>query len=105
MVHVMSTNIQQLVESPDLPPGMLPEQSAETLLQLYSSSKPDREPVKILVIGSPAAINTVIHRLYHHRFAEPFEWTQFLPTDRPLQPQPNEAMRALVKYLPKQLPS
>lgn len=79
------------------------EQSVpETLLQLYSSSKPDREPVKILVIGSPAAVNTVIHRLYHHRFAEPFEWTQFLPTDRPIQPLPHEAMRALVKYLPKQ---
>lgn len=73
----------------------------ESALQLYSVPKPDREPVKILIIGSQPAVNTIIHSLHHHRFAEPFEWTQFLPTDRPICPQPGESMRALVKYLPR----
>ncbi|MBT9314678.1 hypothetical protein [Leptothoe spongobia] len=74
----------------------------ESALQLYSVPKPDREPVKILIIGSQSAVNTIIHSLHHHHFAEPFEWTQFLPTDRPIQPQLHESMRALVKYLPRQ---
>ena len=77
-----------------------PETSLEPALQLYSVPKPDREPVKILIIGSQAAVNTIIHSLHHHHFAEPFEWTQFLPADRPIQPQPGESMRALIKYLP-----
>ncbi|MEO0455529.1 MAG: hypothetical protein AAF152_02970 [Cyanobacteria bacterium P01_A01_bin.114] len=77
-----------------------PEVMPEAQLQLYSTAKPDREPVKILVIGSPSAVNTIIHLIHQHRFAEVFEWTQFLPTDRPIQLQPGQAMKALVKYLP-----
>ncbi|MEM7064167.1 MAG: hypothetical protein AAF572_13515 [Cyanobacteria bacterium P01_B01_bin.77] len=77
-----------------------PATTPGSVLRLYSVPKPDREPVKILVIGSQAAVNTIIHSLHHHHFAEPFEWTQFLPTDRPIQPQPGDSMRALVKYLP-----
>ncbi|ESA37383.1 hypothetical protein N836_03060 [Leptolyngbya sp. Heron Island J] len=73
----------------------------ESALQLYSVPKPDHEPVKILIIGSQAAINTIIHSLHHHHFAEPFEWTPFLPTDRPIQIQAGESMRSLVKYLPR----
>ncbi|NEQ55002.1 MAG: hypothetical protein F6K11_33585 [Leptolyngbya sp. SIO3F4] len=74
----------------------------ESALQLYSVPKPDREPVKILIIGSQSAVNTIIiHSLHHHHFAEPFEWTPFLPTDRPIQIQDGEALRSLVKYLPR----
>ncbi|EKV02175.1 hypothetical protein Lepto7375DRAFT_4395 [Leptolyngbya sp. PCC 7375] len=73
----------------------------ESALQLYSVAKPDCEPVKILVIGSQAAVNTIIHSLHHHHFAEPFEWTPLLPTDRPIQLQAGESMRSLVKYLPR----
>ncbi len=74
----------------------------EAALQLYSVPKPDREPVKILIIGSQAAVNTIIiHSLHHHHFAEPFEWTPFLPTDRPIQIQAGESLRSLVKYLPR----
>ena len=71
----------------------------EPLLQLYSVAKPDREPVKILIIGSQAAVNTIIHQLHYHRFAEPFEWTKFLSVDQPIQVQPGESMKALIKYL------
>lgn len=80
----------------------LPETTVnpESVLQLYSVPKPDREPVKILIIGSQTAVNTIIHSLHYHRFAEPFEWTQFLSTDNPIQLKPNEAMKALIKYLP-----
>ncbi|MBT9312115.1 hypothetical protein [Leptothoe kymatousa] len=72
----------------------------EPLLQLYSVTKPDREPVKILIIGSQSAVNTVVYQLHHHRFAEPFEWTKFLSVDQSIQIQPGEAVKALIKYLP-----
>ncbi|NEP18325.1 MAG: hypothetical protein F6J97_15715 [Leptolyngbya sp. SIO4C1] len=81
-------------------PSFSTEAVPEAQLQLYSTAKPDREPVKILVIGSQSAVNTIIHLIHQHRFAEVFEWTQFLPTDRPIQLQPGESMKALVKYLP-----
>ncbi len=75
--------------------------SPEPLLQLYSVSKPDREPVKILIIGSQSAVNTIIHQLHYHRFAEPFEWTKFLSVEQPIQLQPGESIKALIKYLPQ----
>ena len=78
--------------------------SVELSLKLYTYPKPDREPVKLLVIGSKAAINSIIHSLHHHRFAEVFEWTDFLPApsaSNPLQTRPGEFMKVLVKYLPR----
>ena len=87
-----------------------PSNSPETVgvelsLKLYPYPKPDREPVKLLVIGSKAAVNSIIHSLHHHRFAEVIEWTDFLPApsaSNPLQTRPGEVMKALVKYLPIQ---
>ena len=76
----------------------------ELSLKLYAYPKPDREPVKILIIGSKSAVNSIVYSLHQHRFAEVFEWTDFLPApsaDRPLQLQPGEVMKALVKYLPR----
>ena len=76
----------------------------ELTLKLHSYPHPDREPVKILIIGSKSAVNSIVYSLHQHRFAEVFEWTDFLPApnaDRPLQFQPGEVMKALVKYLPR----
>ncbi|MEO1401251.1 MAG: hypothetical protein AAFV72_08330 [Cyanobacteria bacterium J06635_1] len=84
-----------------LEPMFSPEVMPEAQLQLYSTAKPNREPVKILIIGSQVAVNTIIHSLHHHHFAEPFEWTPFLPTDRPIQIRAGESLRSLVKYLPR----
>nr|MBX2863219.1 hypothetical protein [Leptolyngbyaceae cyanobacterium MAG.088] len=54
-------------------PALTAENTApEAALQLYSVPKPDREPVKILIIGSQSAINTIIHSLHHHHFAKPY---------------------------------
>ncbi|ASC69485.1 hypothetical protein XM38_004120 [Halomicronema hongdechloris C2206] len=77
----------------------------ELTLKLHSYPKPDREPVKILVIGSKPAISAIVVALHQLGFAEIFEWTDFLSApnaDRPLQFQPGEVMKALVKYLPRE---
>jgi hypothetical protein len=90
-----------------------PDQSAahpgpvhlELTLKLHSYPKPDREPVKILVIGSKQSVRTIVVALHQLGFAEIFEWTDFLPApnaDRPLRFQSGEVMKALVKYLPKE---
>jgi hypothetical protein len=43
----------------------------------------NREPVKILLIGSPKGVNTIIHTLYRLRFAEVREWSPLQPTANP----------------------
>lgn len=42
-----------------------------------------REPVKILIIGSPKGVNNMIQTLYRHRFAEVKEWSALQPTAKP----------------------
>jgi hypothetical protein len=56
--------------------------------------QPDREPVKILLIGSPKAVRSIIHILYRLGFASVSEWI-------PLQPaqKPGEVMSILMRYL------
>jgi hypothetical protein len=76
----------------------------ELSLKLHTYPKPDREPVKILIIGSRPAINAIVHTLHQLRFAEVFEWTDFIDIqnpDQPIKARPGETMKALVKYLPK----
>ena len=75
----------------------------ELSLTLHSAPKGDRTPVKILVIGSREAVTTTVHTLHHLRFAEIFEWTDFLtapPDHQGFHLRSGEVMKALVKYLP-----
>ncbi len=76
----------------------------ELTLKLHSYPNPDREPVKILVIGSKRTVSSIVVALHQLGFAEIFEWTDFLSApnaDSPLQFQPGEVMKALVKFLPR----
>jgi len=82
------------------------DNSGETLglelsLKLYSQPKPNREPVKILVIGSREGVNTIVHTLHRLKFAEVFEWTDFLnaPENESLNLRTGEVMKVLVRYL------
>jgi hypothetical protein len=78
--------------------------SVEIRQKLGNLPKPDKEPVKILVIGSKSAIQAIIQALHLCGFAEIFEWTDFMPAptpERPLRCHPDESMKMLVKYFPK----
>jgi hypothetical protein len=95
---------QTFLSSPDQPTTSPGPVHLELTLKLHSYPKPDREPVKILVIGSKQSVSAIIVALHQLGFAEIFEWTDFLSApnaDRPLQFQPGEVMKALVKYLPR----
>lgn len=43
----------------------------------------NREPVKILIIGSPQGVNNIIHSLYRLKFAEVTAWSPLQPTANP----------------------
>lgn len=63
--------------------------------------KEDKEPVKLLVIGSKKAVQAIVQALHMCGFAEIFEWTDFIPAptpERPMQCDPGEQMKVLVKY-------
>lgn len=78
--------------------------SVEIRQKLGNFPKPDKEPVKILVIGSKQAVQAIVQALHLCGFAEIFEWTDFMPaptSERPLRCQPGELMKMLVKYFPK----
>jgi hypothetical protein len=45
----------------------------------------NREPVKILLIGSPKDFNTMIHTFYRLRFTEVREWSPLQPTANPVK--------------------
>jgi hypothetical protein len=78
--------------------------SVEIRQKLSNYPRPDRESVKLLVIGSREAIQAMLQQMHLCGFAEIFEWTDFLPAptpDRPLRCNPGEWMKMLVKYFPK----
>jgi hypothetical protein len=48
-----------------------------------SEPSPRREPVKVLLIGSPKGVNNTIHTLYSRGFAEVTAWSPLQPTSNP----------------------
>ena len=78
--------------------------SIEIKQRLGNFPKEDKEPVKLLVIGSKQAVQAIVQALHMCGFAEIFEWTDFMPAptpERPLQCKPGELMKVLVKYFSK----
>jgi hypothetical protein len=43
----------------------------------------EREKVRIMVLGSPEGVNSIVRSLHKLRFAEAGEWSHSLPTGRP----------------------
>ncbi len=48
-----------------------------------SEPSPRREPIKVLVIGSPQGVNSTIYNLYSRGFAEVTAWSPLQPTSSP----------------------
>ncbi|MGP1374852.1 MAG: hypothetical protein ACTS3T_18625 [Almyronema sp.] len=63
---------------------------------------PDREPIRHILIGSPALVKRTIHQLHQAHYAETFRWTHpiEIPAGRViLTPEPGEIMALLVKLV------
>lgn len=65
----------------------VPDASETPTIPVSPSASPEptssREPVKILIIGSPKGVNNMIHTLYRLRFAEVTQWSPLQPTANP----------------------
>jgi hypothetical protein len=65
----------------------VPDTSETPAIPVSPSASPEptssREPVKILLIGSPKAVNNTIQTFYRLRFAEVREWSPLQPTANP----------------------
>ena len=65
----------------------IPDASETPAVPVSPSASPEptanREPVKILIIGSPKGVNNIIQTLYRLRFAEVREWSPLQPTANP----------------------
>ncbi len=72
--------MQSFVETP-----IAPEPLAEGRSQLDSlpARSDGRETVKVMVIGSPRAVENTIRVLYLRGFAELYEWSPIQPTQNP----------------------
>ncbi|MGC8712474.1 MAG: hypothetical protein ACP5RH_08790 [Leptodesmis sp.] len=55
---------------------------------------PDRESLRILVIGSRRGVTGTIQNLHRLRFAEVREWSPLMPA-----PNPGEVMSILTRYI------
>ncbi|MBD2578337.1 peptide ABC transporter substrate-binding protein [Oscillatoria sp. FACHB-1406] len=55
---------------------------------------PQREPLKVMLVGSPKAVTRTIHRLHRLGFAEVGEWSPLVPTQNP-----GEVLSILVRRL------
>jgi hypothetical protein len=63
---------------------------------------PEREPIRHLLIGSPAAVQLTIHRLHTLYYADAGLWSPAIalpPEPLILTLHPGEVMRVLVRYL------
>ncbi len=54
----------------------------------------DREPLRILIMGSRRGVTGTIQTLHRLRFAEVREWSPLMPT-----PTPGEVMSILTRYI------
>jgi hypothetical protein len=55
---------------------------------------PDRESLRVLLIGSRRGVTSTIQALHRLRFAEVREWSPLMPA-----PNPGEVMAILTRYL------
>jgi hypothetical protein len=63
-------------------------------VSISQENAPNREKVKLLLVGSPAGVNSIILHLYKLGFAAVGEWSPPQPTNNQ-----GEIMRILVKHI------
>ncbi len=64
------------------------------LLGMPAEPVPDREPLRVLLVGSRKGVNNTILTLYRLGFAQVNEWSPLLPA-----PNPGEVMSILTRYI------
>jgi hypothetical protein len=71
-----------------------PPTSSDVTSGLTDPLPPNREPLRVLVIGSRTGVISTIHTLHRLGFAEAGEWSPLMPA-----PTSGEVMSILTRYL------
>ena len=81
--------------------GQITSAPLPTLSQITPVGNTAREPLRHILLGSPAAVRQTIHLLHTLHYAETVLWSPILTTEEPLiiTPAQGEAMSLLRKYL------
>lgn len=92
MLKTFNTNFQcpealDISLMADKPPGSLPD----IFFNPYTS-RPSHYPIRLLAIGIPEGVDSVIYELYVSRFAEVAAWSQQIPGR-----YPGEIMRIMTR--------
>jgi hypothetical protein len=66
----------------------------QALSNVFTEPSPNRERIKVMVIGSHQGVANTIQSLYSRGFAQISEWSPLLPG-----PNPGEVMRILTRQL------
>lgn len=75
--------------------------SLPLLSQIAPSENTKRQPLRHILVGSPAAVRQTIHLLHTLHYAETVLWSPIVTTEEPLiiTPAQGESMSLLRKYL------
>lgn len=65
----------------------------ELLRDTQSADESSRKPIRLLACGTPAGVDSIIHRLHIEGFAQMVEWSKPLPS-----PIEGEIIRILTRY-------
>ena len=81
--------------------GQITPVSLPTLSPITLVGNTAREPLRHILLGSPAAVRQTIHLLHTLHYAETVLWSPIIMTEEPLivTPAQGEAMSLLRKYL------
>ncbi len=91
--------LQILIPSPYLTDALVsnflsdePGQDIPSLVFTPSYERPNHYPIRILVIGIPPGVNSVVNELHSRRFAQVHEWS------RPIRARhPGEIIRVMTR--------
>lgn len=73
----------------------------DSLRQSSPASLPEREPLRHILLGSPAGVRQTINRLHVLHYVEQIHWSQLIvvpPSGLVITPEQGEVMSYLVRY-------
>jgi hypothetical protein len=79
-----------------------PIQNPKSKIQNGTEPPPEQEPIRHLLIGSPAAVGLTIHQLHRLQYVEAGLWSPAIALvgeQLLLSLNPGEVMRVLVRYM------
>lgn len=66
-----------------------------------AATQPGREPLRHIIIGSPAGVRGAIHHLHLLRYADPLQWSKQFPvppSGLQITPEQGEVFSYLLRY-------